>query len=230
MNKGADMKDNEKNSLQEVKSQLDDIRNVMKISSSTFSMIYKADNFRKLFILSGVFSIVLPLMYQVLLWVYKSASGIPVYMQIIFYALIAVCWLILIIVRTKVSINEAKRLGMKSDILSIIDQILSTKMWLAIFPVLIFMIVIPIKYSASFALTDYMPYYGIVLGLILNMIGVMIREREYTYAGLWMVLSGACLLFIFAIPMHIAFAVILAPGCFLFAIINKHLENINEDS
>jgi len=216
------MKDPQMDEFQEVRSQISDIRSAMNISSSTFRLIYAADNFRTLFLLSGIFSLVLPLLYQVMIWVYKSSEAIPKYMHIIFYVLIFICWSILIAIRIKTSIRESKKLGLSTNFFNMAKKALSTKIWIAISPALIFMIVIPIKYISSFTAVEYLPYYGIVLGLMLNMIGVMIREVEYSYAGGWMILSGAILLFAFAIPVHIAFALIFTPGCFLFVLANSY--------
>lgn len=204
--------------LKDIKNEIKDIRSTMNISGSAFRLVYSADNFRKFFLLSGIFSLIFPLFYQILLWVCKSQ--IPKPMMILFYVCIFVCWCVLIAVRTRVSIKIAKELNIKSSFWHVAKQILSTKMWLAIVPIILVFIAVPIKYSA-FATPDYVPYFGIVLGLILNMIGVMIHEREYSVCGIWMIISGAGGLSIFAFPVHIAFAVILAPACFLFVIANS---------
>lgn len=149
-----------------------------------------------------------------------------------FYILIFLCWCVLIVVRTKVSIDVSKSLNLKYSILSIVKQVLSTKIWLGIIPVIIFLIMIPIKFSSAFTFNDYAPYYGVVLGLALNMIGVMIYEKEYSIADAWMMISGVVLLLFITIPIHLAIAVILAPACFLFVTSNiafsKRMVNNNE--
>jgi len=222
------MKDKTQANLKEVREQLSDIRNVLNISGSTFRLLYAADNFRKFFTLTGVFSLLMPTLYHVLLLAYKSHSEIPGYILIAFYALIAICWFILMYVRTKSSIDEAKRLNIDSSIFAIFKQLLSTKMWLGIVPMLLIFIGLQIRLSTSFALTQFIPYYGMVVGLTLDYIGIMIHEREYCYAGLWMMVAGAILFFLFALPMHIAFALVFAPGCFLFVLSNKSRGNKHE--
>ena len=225
--------DNKQNSeFSEVKSQINEIKNVMSRGGSTFRLIYAASNFRSMFLLSGIFSLILPIIYQVMIWVYKSCQMIPKPVLIGYYFLIFLCWCVLIVVRTKASIDVSKRLDLEYSILSIFKQVLSTKIWLSIVPVLIFLVVIPIKFSAAFTYYDYAPYFGIVLGLVLNMIGIMIYEREYSVAGTWMIISGAVFLLFISIPIHVALAIVLAPACFLFVTSNiassKGMENTNE--
>lgn len=222
------MKDTDRTNIKEVQEQLSDIRKVLNISSSTFRLLYSADNFRKFFLLTGVFSLLMPLIYQVLLFVYNTHSAIPNYMMITFYSLIGVCWLILMYVRNKASIDEAKRLNIDSNIFAIFKQLLSTKMWLGIVPMLLVFIGLQLSMSSSFALTQFIPYYGMVVGLMLTFIGIMIHENEYCWSGLWMVLAGAVLFFFAALAMHIAFALVFAPGCFLFVFTNKPLGDNDE--
>jgi hypothetical protein len=215
------MKNKDQSDIKEMQEQLNDIRNVLNISSSTFRLLYSADNFRTFFLLTGVFSLLMPALYQALLFVYNSHSAIPNFMMITFYALIGVCWLILMYVRTKASIDEARRLNISSNIFVIFKQLLSTKMWLAIVPMLLVFIGLQISLSSAFALTQYIPYYGMVVGLMLTFIGIMIHENEYCYAGMWMILLGAVLFFFLPLPMHITYALVFAPGCFLFVLSNK---------
>lgn len=222
------MTDKQQKDIEQVKSQLNDIRNVMNISGSTFKIIYAADNFRRFFIWSGIFSLLLPAIYQAMILFYGSQQNIPQVMHIAFYGLIAVCWLFMMWIRTKTSIDKSRELGDSTNIFSIFRQVLSTKMWLAIVPVMLFMIGLQIKLNASFLMTDYIPYYGIMVGLMLNMIGIMIHQREYSIAGGYAIISGAVLFFFFALPMHIAFAIVFAPACFAFAIANKIRESKNE--
>ena len=222
------MNDINKNEYDEIKSELKEIKSMMNVSASEFRLIYAADNFRRFFVLSGIFSLVLPLIYQVLLWGYKSAGAVPESMLWGFYALIALCWCVLVFVKTKTNISEAKRLGLKSDIFTVTKSILATKLMAALIPLGILAILFPIKFSAAFAPYDYIPYIGMAVGLLLNTIGVMIHEREYSFCGIWMLVSAAILFFLCALPGHISFAIIFAPGCFLFAAVNKYKAEQNE--
>ena len=206
--------------VDEIKSQLSGIRSVMNVSGSAFSLIYSADNFRSFFMLSGILSLAFPSLYQVLLFVYKTGTQIPAAMMVAFYGCMFLCWCALTIIRTRASVRMAKRLDISSGVWQIVKQVLATKMWLAILPVMLLLIAVPVKYAQAFLPRDYVPYFGIALGLMLNMIGVMIRETEYSACGLWMIVSGAAGLFFISVPTHIAFAVILAPACFIFVVAN----------
>ena len=193
------MNDIDKNEYNEIKSQLKEIRSIMNVSASEFRLIYAADNFRKFFFLDGIFSLLLPLIYQALLCGgYGSWKAVPEAMMWGFYGLIAVCWFIMVYVRTKTSIDEAKKIETKANVFTAVKQVLSTKLWLIIVPLIAFFVLIPLKYHDAFALSDYIPYIGMAAGLVLNIMGVMINEKEYSLCGLWILLSAAILFF----PCH----------------------------
>ena len=222
------MKDTANTDLGEIKSQLKQIKNIINVSSSEFRLIYAADNFRRFFVLSGIFSLLLPLIYQSLLWGYGSMEAVPQFMLVCFYILIGVCWCVLVIIRTKTSIAEAKRLGIDTNILKLTKKVLSTKLILALIPLILVFAALPFKYAAAFVPSDYIPYTGMAVGLVLNIIGVMLHEKEYSFGGLWMLISAAMLFFLAALPGHMEFAVIFAPGCFLFAAVNKYMVKRHE--
>ena len=212
----------DKNEYDEIRSQLKEIKSVMDVSSSEFRFIYAADNFRRFFVLAGIFSLVLPFIYQTLLWVYGGVQSVPGFVLWLFYALIVLCWCVMIFIRTKTSISEAKRLGVKTGFFTIVKNVLSTKMMIALIPLVVFFILLPVKYPDAIAPSGYIPYAGIAAGLILNIIGVMIHEKEYFIGGMWIFLSAAILFFLASFSGQVSFAIIFAPGCFLFAAVNKY--------
>lgn len=200
--------------LDEVKKQLKEINSIIDISSSSFKLVYAAQNFWKFFLYAGIFSVLLPIVYHLILVFFGSYASSPLHIKVVFVSLAIASWIILIFIRTKISFRTLKALNMKG---SILKQILSTKLWIAILPIIVFACVLPITFSKHFASIGYIPYIGAVIGLILNIIGVMIHEKTYSIAGYWMILTGLSLLLWSKTPGHIAFGIIFAPACFLFA-------------
>ena len=84
-----------------------------------------------------------------------------------------------------------KTMGIQSSVRELVKQLLATRIWFAIVPVILLLVTLPIRYAQAFSPHEIVPYFGIVLGLVLNMIGVMIQETEYSVCGGWMILSGA---------------------------------------
>lgn len=214
--------------LEKMQNEINEIHQAINISASPFRLIYTAKNFRFFFLVSGICSVLIPVIYHLLLIIYDSPDLIPHYLKVAFFFLIGICWFILMTIRTIISIKASKQLHFNLNIFGLFRQLLSTRMWLIILPFMGFSIIIPIKYAHFFSSTDYVPYLGIAIGLILNMIGVMINEREYSIAGYWMIFSGLLLFLIVMMPTHIAFGIIFSPAGFLFAffayLINKEEE------
>lgn len=205
--------------LQKIQRDIKDIHKAIKISASPFRLAYSSKNFKFFFVIAGVFSVLLPLIYHVLLLIYNSHNLIPDNIVIIFYSLIVICWLSLVVMKTVISVKALKQLGYSHSIFEIIRKLLSTKMWSYVFPLIVFLLVIPVKFTSILISSDLIPYLGVAIGLILNIIGVNINEKEYSVAGCWMFFSGL-LTFLFATaPMHIAFTIIFSPACFLFALL-----------
>ena len=212
MNKVSD------NEVQEIKSKMTEINHIINISGSTFRLVYRAKNFWRLFLFSGIISFVLPAIYYVLLLFYSEHTSIPNALIIVFYAVIFICWMVLFTYKTIVSTKAAKRLDIKLGVLTLTKELLSTRMWITILPVIIVLITIPIKYSSHIVATDYVPYIGIVVGLILNLIGVMIHEKEYSLSGCWMILTGLITFLAITIPVYLGVVVIFSVACFIFVI------------
>ncbi len=205
--------------LSEMKDEIKEIHKIMNISASSFQFIYSSKNFHSLFLAAGIWSAVFSILYHILLMIYISHNSIPQSIMTGYYILLGIGWLFLMILRTKISMRAAKELGIQLNIISLMKELLSTKIWLAIIPVLIFFIIIPFKFSNSWVISDYIPYTGIVLGLVLNMIGVMIREMEYSIAGLWLICSGITGFLFIVMPVHIAFGLMFSPACFIFVLL-----------
>ena len=206
------------NELKQIKSQITDIHNAMNVSSSTFKLLYDAKNFWVFFLVNGIFSVLIPLFYHILILIYDSHNLIPNYMKIVFYFCIFICWAILMLIRTKISLNIVKKLKMKLNLWSMFKQLLSTKMWIAVIPIIGIAVALLIHYSSSLTMIEYVAFSGVTLGLVLNIIGVMLNQKEYIIAGFWLMLVGLVVVFWWALPAHIAFAVIFSPASFLFVV------------
>jgi hypothetical protein len=200
--------------LNEVKKQLKEINSIIDISSSPFKLVYAAQNFWRFFLYAGIFSVLLPIFYQLILIVFGSYPSSPYYIKVIFIASAIASWFVLMVIRTRISIRTLTTLNIQGGVLK---QILSTKLWIAIIPVIIFAVAIPVRLLEHFGPGEYIPYIGAAIGLILNIIGMMIHEKEYSIAGYWMILVGLALLLWSKVPGYIAFGIIFAPACFLFA-------------
>jgi len=204
--------------LREMKSRINEINSVMSKSGSTFRLIYAAEYFWPFFLFAGIFSVLFPSVYQLFIVLYGAYQQIPDLVKIIFYAAVALSWIALIVIRTVISVRSAKRMDLSLSLPAIVKEILLSKIWIAVVPLIACAVVIPIKYRFLSSPADYAAYVGAVLGLVLNMIGVMTNEKEYSFSGFWMIVFGLAALLLFSMPGHIAFCVIFAPACFLFVI------------
>ena len=200
--------------LIEVKKQLKEINSVIDMSSSPFKLVYAAQNFWRFFLYAGIFSVFFPVAYHLILVAFGSYPASPAYIKVLFITLAVASWTVLVLIRTRISVRTLQALNIKGGVLR---QILSTKLWAAIIPVILFACAVPIASFEQFGPGEYIPYIGAAAGLVLNIIGVMIHEREYSIAGYWMIVSGLGLFLWDVLPGHIAFGILFAPACFLFA-------------
>ena len=93
------------------------------------------------------------------------------------------------VIRTKISLRIVKKLKMKLNLWSMFKQLLSTKMWIAVIPIIGIAVALLINYSSSLTAIDYVAFSGVTLGLVLNIIGVMLNQKEYIIAGFWLMTS-----------------------------------------
>ena len=221
------MSNRDNNELSEIKDQLTQINQVMNISASTFKIIYEAKNLRSLFLYAGIFSVLVPLMYQILLWVYGASRLIPDSLKILFYCVIGALWGILVTMRTIKTFTAFKRLHPKMTILGMIKQLLCTKMWIAVIPILLIAAAIALYYSYAFSIATYISAGAIVVGLIVNIIGVMINQKAYSFCGYWLIIVALINIIILSFPAHIVYGILFAPACFLFFITAHTLSKPN---
>ncbi len=122
----------------------------------------------------------------------------------------------------------------KMNILEMLKQILSTKMWIAVIPVLLIAVAIALFYSKAFSIEEYMSLCAIVVGLIVNIIGVMINQKAYSFCGYWLIVVALINIIFLSFPAHIVYGILFAPACFLFFITahsqNKPKRNKNESN
>jgi hypothetical protein len=226
MNKVSD------NQLREIKSQINAINSAISKSGSNFRLIYAAQNFWPFFLVTGVLSIFLPLILHVLIISFGTYQQIPDSVKIIFYTAVVLGWITLIVIQTVISIRAAKKLDLKPGLFAIVKEMLISKIWVAVIPLIVCALVIPVKFPVLHLPAQYIAYSGIVVGLVLNIIGVMSNENEYSFSGFLMTITGLAILLFFAIPGHIAFCITYAPACFIFVIIarvlSKNKRNRNE--
>ncbi|MCK5130073.1 MAG: hypothetical protein KAQ68_09480 [Clostridiales bacterium] len=215
------MKQTDNQEINNIKDQLADIHATMNIGSSAFKLIYDSKEFWRFFLYTGVFSVLLPLLYHMLLIAYDTHALIPVYLKIIFYLVIFICWAFLMIIRTRISLKLSKKLGIRFTVWDMFKQLLSTKMWIAVIPVLLIAALFFIRFNASLSTADYVIYSGMAMGVVLNIIGVMIHQKEYSIAGYWMLFSALVIMTVLSLPAHIAFMVVFAPASFLFVLATK---------
>ena len=144
---------------------------------------------------------------------------IPQNVKTIYFSLFFLCWLILIGLRTHLTWKAGRELDKNMSLWGLMKLVLSSRIWLAVIPVLFVLWILPFKTFHYWPNYYYVPYIAIVFGIILNMIGVGIRVAEYSISAYWLIITGLIGIFFVAMPTHIAFAVNFAPACFLFALI-----------
>lgn len=202
--------------FQKLQEDIQGIRRAMDLGSSVFKQIYRAANFRFFFLASSLATAFLAVLYGILespginadssgIWIMSVSGGMA--------------WLFLFIFRARITKREAGRLGLKLNLTGLIKEQLSSRLWLAVIPTLLIFVLLPFKGQSAWPASDTGAYAGIVLGLVLNLIGVLISEREYLFCGFWMILTGALFFFIISWPLHLELGLILSPACLLFFII-----------
>ena len=92
---------------------------------------------------------------------YDSHNLIPNYMKIVFYFFIFICWATLMVIRTKISLNIVKKLKMKLTLWSMFKQLLSTKMWIAVIPIIVIAVALLIQYSSKLTAIEYVAFSGV---------------------------------------------------------------------
>ncbi len=213
------MQNSKKTQFNDMMENIKEMRKIMDASAPAFRHIYLARNLRLLFLVGGFWVLIFTLAYHVLLVIYNRHILIPENVKTIFYSCFFLSMLLLIGLRTHLTLKAGRQLDKKLNLWGLTKLVLSSRIWLAVIPVLIVLCILPYKIFPYWPNKFYVPYIAIVYGTILNMIGVGIRVKEYSISGYWLITTGLIGLFFIAMPFHIAFAVNFAPAFFLFAII-----------
>jgi hypothetical protein len=213
------MENSKEKQFTDMMANIKEMRRMMDASAPAFRHIYLARNLRLLFLVGGCWVLIFSLAYHVLLMIYNNHILIPENVKTIFFSLFFLSLLMLIGLRTHLTLKAGRKLDKKLDLWGLTKLVLSSRIWLSVIPVLIVLFILPYKIFPYWPNNFYVPYIAIVYGTILNMIGVGIRVREYSISGYWLIGSGLIGLFFIVMPFHIAFAVNFAPAFFLFAII-----------
>jgi len=191
-----DMKDVEMGKNQEIQKLQEDIqgiRRAMDLGSSVFKQIYGASNFRYLFLASSLGTAFLVLLFEIIESRGITGTSTGIWIMSVSGGLL---WLLLFGIKARITKREAGKLGLKLNWMGLFKEQMSSRLWFAVIPTLLIL----------------------VLGLVLNLIGVLISEREYLFCGFWMITGGLLFFFIISWPIHLVLGLILSPACLLFYI------------
>jgi hypothetical protein len=205
--------------LSDILTEIKEMRRMMDAGSSAFRHIYQAQKMRLLFLVAGFFALFFPLAYQLLLSTYNYHNLIPRDLKVVYFILLGLAWLAMIVLRTNLTLKAGRELIKDLTIWGLLKVVMSHPVWRSILPVWVVLILLPIKLIEYWPGVYFVHYAAIIMGLIMNMMGVAIRSSEYSLAGFWFIVSSFIGLFWIMMPTHIAFLVDFAPGCFLFALI-----------
>jgi hypothetical protein len=172
-----------------------------------------------LFLVAGCLVLIFSMAYHVLLVVYGHYMLIPENVKSLYFSLLLLSWLMLIVLRTHLTLKAGRELDKSLGLWGLTKLILSSRVWLAVIPVVIVLWLLSYKIFPTWPNQYYAPYIAIVFGIVLNMIGVGIRVVEYAISGYWLIITGLIGIFFVVMPAHIACAATFAPACFLFAFI-----------
>ncbi len=203
--------------IQKMQEDIQGIRRAIDVGSSVFKQIYGASNFRFLFLASSLGTAFLTVLYAILesLEVIYTSTGI--WIMSVSGGLL---WLFLFSYKVRITKREAHKLGLKLNWLGLFKEQMSSRLWLAIVPTLLIFILLPFKGQIDWSSSEIGAYIGFVLGLVLNLIGILISEREYLFCGFWMIITGILFFFIISWPVHLILGLILSPACLLFFIVS----------
>jgi hypothetical protein len=209
-----------------------EMRNVMDACAPAFRSIFLSRNIRLLFLIGGCCVIVFTLAYHTLLMVYDFHISIPTNVKTIYFWLILLTALMLFGLRIHLTRKARLALDKNLSLWKAIKLTYSSRMWQAIIPVQIILIILPFKMFPYWPSVYYVPYIAFVYGTFYIMFGLGIRVVEYSIAGCWLIITGLMGFYLVVMPVHIAVAVSFAPAYFLFALIaymgNKE-SNYNEE-
>lgn len=199
--------------IQKLQEDIQGIRRAIDMGSSVFKQIYGAYNFRFLFLASSLGTALLVILYAVLdsFGILEKSTGI--WIMSVTGGLV---WILLFSMKVRITRKEAEKLKLKLNWLGLVKEQMASRLWLAVIPTLLFLILLPFKDQSLWSFSDIGAYAGIVIGLILNLIGVLIAEREYIFCGFWMVATGSLFFFLIIWPAHLVIAIVLSPACLLF--------------
>lgn len=203
--------------IQKLQEDIQGIRRAIDLGSSVFKQIYGAANFRYLFLASSIGTAFLVILYAILSSLGISGERTGIWIISLSGGLV---WLILFSYKVRITTREADKLGLKLNWMGLAKEQLSSRLWLAVIPTLLIMLLLPFKGQSSWPASEIGAYIGIVLGLVLNLIGVLISEREYLFCGFWMIITGALFFFILSWPVHLVLGLTLSPACLLFFIVS----------
>ncbi|MCP4628299.1 MAG: hypothetical protein GY850_33010 [bacterium] len=212
------MENSKEPQLTDIAKNIKEMRKAMDAGTHAFRHIYRARNLRLLFLVAGCLVVFFTITYHVLLNIYDYHTLIPKNVMAIYWVILFISWLMLVGLRTHLTLKAGRELIKNLSVWGLIKLILSSRIWLAVVPVLFVLSILPFKIFPYLPKHFYIPYIAIVSGIICNMGGVGIRVFEYSVMGYWLIITGLIGVFLIVMPVHIAVAINFAPACFLFAI------------
>jgi hypothetical protein len=191
------------------------MRRLMDLGASSFKQIYAARHFKFFFLASFIITGIIPILYATLTNIVSDSQNLTW----IIIATGGAGWLFLFSYKAYITNKEAKKLGLTLNWLGLIKEQMSSRIWLSVIPTLLVLILLPLKFPTGWSAADICAYTGIILGLVLNLIGVLIAEREYLFCGFWMIAAGLICYLIIQLPAYVEFPLVFSPGCLLFFIV-----------
>ncbi|MBT3273124.1 MAG: hypothetical protein HN368_08230 [Spirochaetales bacterium] len=201
--------------IRKLQDDIQGIRRAIDLGSSAFKQIYAARNFRFLFLTASLGTTILVLLYAFIdsMGLFGKSSGM--WIMAISAGLL---WLFLFSYKIRITKKAADRIGLTLNWLGLFKEQMSSRIWLSVIPTLFILVLLPFRDQAAWSASDIAAYVGIVLGLVLNLIGVLISEREYLFCGFWMIAAGLLFFFLLSLPAHLVYGLVLSPACLLFFI------------
>ena len=201
--------------ISSLRKDFEEIRGAMHTGTSAFRLIYAAKYFRTFFLFAGIWVTLFSLGWQLLM---MAPGSWLVTGKWLYFILLATGWALLLWHKTSITLRAASALQLNLGFFALLKELLTLRLWGGILPMILALVLVPIRYFPGMDFAWIFPYLGILLGLVLIQIGTTIQERPYLITGGWMLGAGLVLFLFFSLAPHLSAAIVFIPGSFLFVV------------
>ncbi len=194
------------------------IKAVLAKSKSSIQLLFLPVHFRFMSLAFGLSVIAIAGYYQALMYTYGNYDAVPEPYRIALFAIIAVDWAILALIKLLGWKRSMARLDPQYNFKRMVFEVFTFNMvhfYIIFFVTLVFFVVYWAVTGREYAI---IPTLCIGTGLLYNFIGNITELQHYIVMGCWMLVCGMVFVMVDTIPGAVAIGISFGLGAIIFAV------------